>query len=127
MIGRVLIRLRGNRRVERRAKREDLISKDVFMLLLLLLVAVAVIWSVYDYFGNENSTVAFLPVFFATLLAMLGLMVSWQRDGERRKHEKHLEGLLVEIRNELKRTSSHLTRIERSVRWTSRRRNTKRC
>ena len=124
MIRRVLNVLLGKRRDERRAKRVDLPGKDVFMLLLWLLLGVVLTWSVYSFFGNENSADALLPVMFAILLVMIGQAVSWQRDGERRKHERHMEGLLVEIRNELKRTNGHLTRIEPSFRRTSRRRNT---
>ena len=56
---------------------------------------------------------------FAILLVMIGQRASWQRDGERKKPEKHMEGLLVEIKDELKRTNSHLTRIEPSDRRTS--------
>ena len=100
----------------RRAKQRDISGTDVMTWLLWVFAAAALAWGVESLFGEKESADALIAVMFAIVLVMINQVVSWQRARARRTHDEQIKGLLVEIRNELKKTNGMLTKRKPSQR-----------
>ena len=87
------------------ATKTDFSRADVVTSLFWLLAAVAIAWALMDSFGKDEFANALFPIVFAIILLMINQIASWQADRERRKHEKKIESLLTDIRDELRKFS----------------------
>ena len=87
------------------AAKADFSRADVVASLFWLLGAAAIVWALLRSFGEDESADALLPVVFAVILLTISQVASWQADRDRRKHEKKIESLLTDIRDELKKSS----------------------
>ena len=97
-------RFRKRRVREPSAAKADFSRADVIASLFWLLAALAMAWVFMDALGRDEFANALFPVVFAVILLMINQVASWQADRERRKHEKKIESLLTDIRDELKKS-----------------------
>ena len=88
------------------ATKADFSRADVVTSLFWLLAAVALAWALMDLLGKDEFADVLLPIAFAVILLMISQIASWQADRERRKHEKKIESLLTDIRDELRKSTT---------------------